>query len=88
MWVDVKTYNTLKVQDIAASGKLMRTSYYPKWRKLYSESKKADIWFPKEMRIFDEVEKSNRTIIMIRKPNLKPLPANIFTKAWLESKSR
>jgi len=88
MWVDVETYNTLKVQDIAASGKLMRTSYYPKWRKLYSESKGADVWFPKEIRIFDEVEKSNRTIIMIRKVDLKSLPTNIFTKAWLESKSR
>ena len=31
MWVDVETYNTLKVQDIVVSGKLMRTSYYPKW---------------------------------------------------------
>jgi hypothetical protein len=88
MWVDVETYNTLKVQDIAASGKLMRTSYYPKWRKLYSKSKGADVWFPKEIRIFDEVEKSNRTIIVIRRPNLDSLPTNIFTKAWLESKSR
>ena len=88
MWIDVESHNTLKIQDFAASGKLMRTSYYPKWRKLYSESKGADVWFPKEIRIFDEVEKSNRTIIMIRKVDLKSLPVNIFTKAWLESKSR
>lgn len=88
MWIDMESHNTLKIQDFAASGKLMRTSYYPKWRKLYSESKGANVWFPKEIRIFDEVERSNRTIIMIRKVDLKPLPVNIFTKAWLESKSR
>ncbi|MFH1531257.1 MAG: outer membrane lipoprotein-sorting protein [Pseudomonadota bacterium] len=88
LWVDVKTENVLKRQEFAASGKLMRTSYTPKWKQLYSESKGEDIWYPGEIRIYDEVEKDNSTLIVMKSVDLRPLPANIFTKAWLESKSR
>ncbi len=88
LWVDAKTINTLKEQEFALSGRLMRTSYYPKWEKLYSESKMADVYFPKEIRIFDEVEKGNKTTVVIQSVDLNPLAANMFTKAWLESKSR
>ena len=88
MWIDVKTSNVLKQQERALSGRLMRTSYYPKWNKIYSESKGADIYFPKEIRIFDEIEKGKKTLIVMRKVDLRNLDANIFTKAWLESKSR
>jgi outer membrane lipoprotein-sorting protein len=88
MWVDTATGNILKQQDFALSGKLMRTTYFPKWEKLYSESKKADVYFPKEIRIFDEVEKGKNTTIVFLNIDLSPLPKNIFTKAWVESKSR
>jgi hypothetical protein len=88
LWVDRKTLNVLKQQDIALSGRVMRTSYYPRWKKLWSESKKAEVWFPEEMRIFDEIEKGNSTLILIKEVDLRPLEANLFTKAWLESKSR
>ncbi len=88
MWVDVKTSNILKQQEKALSGRLMRTSYYPKWNKLYSESKGEHIYFPKEIRIYDEIEKGKNTLVVMRKVDLRELDANIFTKAWLESKSR
>jgi hypothetical protein len=88
LWVDVATGNVLKRQELALSGRLMRTSYYPKWKKIFSESKGADLWFPEEMRFFDEVEKANSTLILIQQVDLRPLSANMFTKAWLESKSR
>jgi outer membrane lipoprotein-sorting protein len=88
MWVDKETSNILKRQEFALSGRLMRTLYYPKWQKLFSESKKADVWFPQEIRIYDEVEKSNSTVILITSVDLRALETNIFTKAWLESKSR
>jgi hypothetical protein len=88
LWVDQATLNVLKRQEFALSGKLMRTAYYPRWRKVYSESKKAEVWFPEEMRIFDEIEKGNSTLILIKEVDLRPLEANLFTKAWLESKSR
>jgi hypothetical protein len=87
-WVDEETGNDLKRQDFALSGRLMRTSYSPKWEKLYSESKKADLWYRKEIRIYDEVDKANSTLVVIQSVDLHPLEENIFTKAWLESKSR
>jgi hypothetical protein len=88
LWVDKDTKNVLKRQEFALSGRLLRTSYYPKWRKVYSESKKADVWYPQEIRFYDEVEKANSTLILIQSVDLRPLEANIFTKAWLESQSR
>ena len=88
IWIDTATSNVLKRQEFALSGKLMRTSYYPKWKKLFSDSKKADVWFPQEMRFFDEVDKANSTLVLIKEVDLRPLDANMFTKAWLESKSR
>jgi outer membrane lipoprotein-sorting protein len=88
LWVDKATNNVLKRQEFALSGRLLRTSYYPKWQKIYSESRKGDIWYPQEIRFYDEVEKQNSTLILIKSVDLKPLESNLFTKAWLESKSR
>jgi outer membrane lipoprotein-sorting protein len=88
LWVDQASNNVLKRQEFALSGRLLRTAYYPKWEKVFSESKKGEVWFPKEMRFFDEVEKANSTVVLIQKVDLRPLEGNIFTKAWLESKSR
>ncbi len=87
LYVD-KEGNIRKREDKALSGKLLRTTYYPKWNKIFSESKKGDVYIPGEIRIFDEVEKGNSTLIQIRETDLRPLDANLFTKAWLESKSR
>jgi hypothetical protein len=88
LWVDKGTLNILKRQEFALSGKLMRTAYYPRWKKVYSPSKKGEVWYPEEMRFFDEIEKGNSTLILIKEIDLRPLEANLFTKAWLESKSR
>jgi outer membrane lipoprotein-sorting protein len=88
LWVDKDTKNILKRQEFALSGRLLRTSYYPKWKKVFSESKNADVWYPQEIRFFDEVEKANSTLILIKTVDFKTLEANLFTKAWLESKSR
>ena len=87
-WVDQATGNDLKRQDFALSGRLMRTSYNPKWQKLYSASKKAELWYRQEVRIFDEIDKANSTLVIIKSVDLESLPENIFTKAWLEAKSR
>jgi hypothetical protein len=88
LYLDKATGNTLKREDKALSGKLMRTTYYPKWNKLHSDSKNGDVYFAAEIRIYDEVEKGNSTLIKILDTDLRPLDANLFTKAWLESKSR
>ena len=86
--VDQASGNVLKRQEFALSGKLMRTTYYPKWNKLFSPAKKADVYVPAEIRIFDEVEKGNATTVVLRNVNLDPLEDSLFTKAWLEARSR
>ena len=55
IWVDKETKNILKREEYALSGKLMRTSYYPKWSKIFSESKGTDVWCPQEIHFFDEI---------------------------------
>jgi len=88
MWIDAATGNVLKRLDFAASGRLMRRALYPRWERIHSPSKGDYVWFPREIRIFDEVERGNQTVVLIREVDLTSLPANIFTKAWLESQSR
>ncbi len=88
IWVDTATQNVLKRQELALSGRLMRTAYYPRWRRIFSPSKGSDVWYPEEIRIFDEIEKGNSTLILIKEIDLRRLEANLFTKAWLESRSR
>jgi hypothetical protein len=88
VWLDKATGNVLKRQEFALSGRLLRTAYFPRWTKRFSDSKQADIWFPLEQRFFDEVEKDNQTLIITKTVDVKPLGPNIFTKAWLEGKSR
>lgn len=88
IWVDAKSQNVLKAQEFALSGRLMRTTYYPKWDRIQSKTKGDWVYFPKEIRIFDEVEEGTRTLIAFKQVDLDKLPENIFTKAWLESKSR
>lgn len=87
IWVDVDSRNVLKRRDYALSGRLMRTVYYPRWRVATTPSGQK-VAYPEQMRILDEVERGNRTTIAITQLDLRDLDANIFTKAWLESRSR
>jgi hypothetical protein len=86
--IDKAESNILKREEYALSGKLMRTTYYPKWNKVFSPSKKAEVFVPEEIRIFDELEKGNSTIVVLKDIDLKKLEDSLFTKAWIESKAR
>lgn len=88
VWIDVDSGNLLKLQEHAASGRLIRTTYYPKWDIRHSEAKGGDVHIPVEIRIFDEVETGRETTIVVRKVDLSPLDPNMFTKAWFEAQSR
>ncbi|MEN9786129.1 MAG: hypothetical protein RLZZ299_1393 [Pseudomonadota bacterium] len=88
LWIDRASGNTLKRQDFALSGRLMRTTYYPEWLKKFSPSKKAEVYVPRQIRIFDEVEKGKSTTVVLQDWKLDSLDDSMFTKAWLESKSR
>lgn len=88
LWLDRSNGNVLKRQDFALSGRLVRTTYYPKYGKMFSSSKGADVWFAQEIRIFDELQKGNTTTVVVRSTALDPLGDEVFTKAWLEARSR
>lgn len=88
LWVDQASGNILKRQDFSLSNKLMRTTLYPMWNKMFSPSKNAEVYFPKEIRIYDEVQTGNTTTIVMQSVGLDALDDAIFTKAYLESKSR
>jgi len=87
LWID-KNACPVKREDYALSGKLIRTSYSTQWKKVFSSSKKGDFWYPEKMVIYDELEQPNKTEITFLGIDLDPLEPNIFTKAWLESRSR
>ncbi|MDQ3262227.1 MAG: outer membrane lipoprotein-sorting protein [Myxococcota bacterium] len=86
LWVDEEN-NVRKTQEYALSGKLMRTSLIPNYGKVATPDDRA-VWYPREVRIFDEVEKGRTTVMVFKAVDLRPLDDNTFTKAWLESKSR
>ncbi len=85
--VDQDSRNILKRLDFAGPNKLMRRTLYPKWLKIKDTTGK-DVWYAEQMFFYDEVEKSNQSVVQIKAVDLSALPANMFTKAWLESKSR
>ncbi len=87
MYVDKDSGNPLKQQEYSLSGKLMRTTLYPKWLKIKSPEGK-EVWYAQQIHLFDEVEKGNQSVIKLEAVDLSSLPKNMFTKAWLESKSR
>lgn len=85
--VDQQSGNVLKRLEYALSGKLMRRSLYPKWVKI-TDPKGKEVWYSEQIYFYDEVEKGNQSVIKIDAVDLSPLEVNMFTKAWLESKSR
>lgn len=88
IWVDKESGNLLKQEDYALSERLMRTLYYPNWQRIRSEDGESTAYFPREIRIFDEVETGNRTTMVFRSVELEEQPDHIFTRAWIESRSR
>ena len=88
MWLEKGTYNELKREQYPLSGKLMRTDFYSKWKKIFSDAKGGDILYPTEMRYFDELIPGASTLAVVKSVDLSPITPNTFTKAWLEGKSR
>lgn len=87
LWVEQSKNHVLKVQEFALSGKLLRTTYRTKWKPIEDTAGKTR-YLPLETRVYDEVEKGNQTMMVVGGVDLSDLPENIFSKAWLESKSR
>ena len=85
-WIDRASGNLLKLREHGASGKAIRTSFYPRWETRTVKARSVVV--PMELRVVDEVDKGNRTLVTIEDVDLSPLPTDMFSKAWLESRSR
>lgn len=85
LWVD-SDFKRMKLQEFALSGKLLRTIFMARHGKVPTANGHA--WLPKEVRIFDEVEKDRQTVLLFKAYDLAELETNLFTKAWLEGKTR
>jgi len=88
MWLDVTTTNTLKREEYALSGKLLRTVLCSGWKKVILKERPEPFWYAEDVRLYDELHKGNSSTFKAKAVDLSSLPANLFTKAWLESKSR
>jgi len=71
---------TLKQEDLSVSGRLMRTTLFPKY---------ADVGggkvFPSQMLIVDELNKGEKSQITMTELSTDVLPDKVFTKAFLEA---
>ncbi len=68
----------LKEEDYSGSGRLMRTTLYPKWAKVPAG------YVPTQIILRDELNKGETTQQMISDLTFDRLPDTIFTKAYLE----
>jgi outer membrane lipoprotein-sorting protein len=69
----------LKEEDFGASGRLMRTTLFPKYAEV-SPGK----FFPSQMLIIDEINKGERSQVTMSELSIDKLPDKVFTKAFIE----
>ena len=82
VWVRKDITLLLKAENYGLSGRLMRTSYYPQYRKI-------GVTYIASMMLFvDELRAGEKTQITIRDPSLSPIPDELFTKTFIERASR
>lgn len=69
----------LKEEDYGASGRLMRTTLFPKYAEV-----SAGKFFPSQMLIVDEINKGEKSQITMSELSTAKLPDKVFTKAFIE----
>jgi outer membrane lipoprotein-sorting protein len=78
LWIRKDKALVLKNEDYSLSGRLMRTSYYPKYIQV------GDKLLPSQILIVDELREGERTQVTMRDATTADLPDAVFTKAYLE----
>lgn len=81
-WVRQDNLLLAKEQSFSSSGTLMQSSYFTKYQPI------AGRQLATRMVFVDEVEKGNRSMVDLSEVKVGKVDPDIFTKAWLESKSR
>ena len=82
IWVRKDIALLLKAENYGLSGRLMRTSYYPQYRKV------GATYIASKMLFVDELRPGEKTQITIKEPSLAPIPDELFTKSFIERVSR
>ncbi len=85
MWVD-QDNNVAKKVGYAPSGRVLRTDIVKSYGRTKEPSGRV-VTFPREVSEYAE-EEGVEGVVRYEQVDLNPLTPNIFTKAWLESKSR
>jgi len=78
IWVTREDSLLLKTEDYSLTGRLMRTSLFPKYAKL------GDSMIPVSMIFVDELVEGRKTQISLKDLSISPLADSIFTKAYIE----
>ncbi len=68
----------LKQEDYSVSGRLMRTSLYPKYAEVGGKL------LPSQILLVDELNKGERSQLSMTEQSIAKLPDKVFTKAFLE----
>ncbi len=82
IWVTKKGELLLKAEDYSATGRLMRTSLFPRYAKVDNK------YTPTVMIFVDDLIKGKKTQIVITDISTKKLPDTIFTKSYVERVNR
>ncbi len=82
IWVTKDTHLLLKAESSSASGRLMRTSYYPSYASVEGK------YIPTRMIFVDNLIEGKKTQITITDISLADLPDSLFTKAYIERVNR
>jgi hypothetical protein len=82
IWVRKDIVLLMKAENYGLSGRLMRTSYYPQYRKL------GESYIATKMLFVDELRTGEKTQITVKEPSLAPIPDELFTKTFIERAAR
>lgn len=72
----------LKSEDYSVTGRLLRTSYFPRYTAV------ADAYIPTQAIFVDELVENKKTTITFTDVSTADLPDSVFTKAYVERASR
>ena len=78
LWVRRDVSIILKQEDYSVSGRLMRTSLYPRYERV------GDKLLPKQVLIIDALNEGERTQLTMSEATTQSIPDSVFSKAYLE----
>ncbi len=85
-WIDKASGNPLKMETFTEQGRPLRAVFYTGYGRIKYEGKET--FYIKEFRVVDHIEADRQTFLKSLALDSSPVDQAVFTKAWVESKSR